>query len=172
MDYVVYQRGEADLYEAGDGRAVRGDEGRYLRVVVHVAVVQLDHPGHLVLNLINMGESQLQEAGIDGLCLVLGVELAYESGGDQAYPVSVIEQAAEVVLLDVYGLVGTGLDALAAIHALVVADDSLAVTDADGCRRAGAHTGGAALAQVVVYPERMSEIDFLGHKVMQGKLSW
>ena len=172
VDDIVHQRREAHLDEARDRRAVRGDEGRDLGVVVHIHVVELDHAAHFVLHFIDMGEPQLHDAGIDRLRVVLLLELADEGGGHQAHPVPVVEQPAEVVLLDVDGLVRTHLHALSAVHALVVRDDRLPVPDADGPGRAGAHAGGAPLAQVVVDPERMSEIGFCGHGVRRDKRSW
>ena len=172
VDDIVHQRGEPHLDEARDRRAVRGNEGRDLRVLVHVHVVELDHAAHFVLHLIDMGETQLHDAGVDCLRIVLFLELADEGGGHQADAVPVVEQPAEVVLLDVDGLVRAHLHALPAVHALVVRDDRLPVPDADGPGRAGAHAGGAPLAQVVIDLERMSEIGFSGHGVRQGKRSW
>ena len=173
VDDIVHQRREPHLDEARDRRAVRGDEGRDLGMLVHVHVVELDHAAHLVLHLVDMGESQLLDAGIDRLRVVLLLELADEGGGHQADPVPVIEQPAEVVLLDVDGLMRAHLHAFAAIHALVVGNDRLPVPDADGPGRTGAHAGGAPLAQVVIDPERMSEIRFSGsHGVRQDKRSW
>ena len=74
-----------------------------------------------MLHFVDMGETQLHDAGIDRLRIVLLLELADEGGGHQAYAVPVIEQPAEVILLDVDGLVRAHLHAFSAIHALVTA---------------------------------------------------
>jgi hypothetical protein len=118
---------------------------------LHILIVELDDGFHLVLYLVNVGEAQLVQAGIDFPGLVLGVELADEGGRNKTYPILIIINKGEIILLDVDGLVGTGLDALSAVHALIVADNGLAVTYADGACRARAHAGGAALAEVAVH---------------------
>ena len=151
LDDIVHQRREADLYETDHGRTVRRNEGPYLGVLLHILLVEIHHELNPVLHLVDMGEAQLLEAGVDGLGLVLLLELADESGRHQADLVAVVLYQLEVVLLDVNGLVGAYFHTLAAIDALVVVYDGLAAADTDGSRRAGTHTGGATRAQIAVH---------------------
>ena len=156
---------------------------------VHVPVIQRNHAADLVLHLVDVGEPQLHEAGIDRPRVVLFLELADEGGGQQTDPVLeladegggqqtdpvlVVLQQGEIVLVDVDGLMRAHLHAFAAINALVVADDRLSVPDADGTGRAGTHAGGAPPAKGVINPEGMSEVCFSGsHCVVKSdKRSW
>ena len=127
-------------------------------MVGHILFVEFHKEFHAVLHLVDMGEAQLFEAGVDLLGLVFFLELADEDGRDQRHAAAVVLNQVEVVLLDIDGLVRATLEAFAAVYALVVGDDGLAAADADGRRRADAHAGRAAGAQVVVDLQGVTEI--------------
>ena len=121
-----------------------------LRVLGYVLVVEFHNVFNLVLNLVDMGESQFLEAGVDFPGLELFLELANESGRYKAYPIFIVMYQGKVVLLDIDGLVRTYFHTVSAVHAFVVVHLRFAATYADGPGRARAHTGGAAQASVLV----------------------
>ena len=136
---MVYQRGKTYLYQADDCRAEGRDEGTLVRVLFHVTLYGFCQDARCLCHLDYFREPHLVEFREDLLFRDFFRELSEKDCREKDDPVFEIEYLVEIILLHVYRMLRTLLEAFAAVDASIFVYRRQTTFNADGLRGAEAH---------------------------------